>query len=809
MSNNLLQLVMIVKDASVSIRETLESYKPIIGYWSILDTGSTDDTREIIKEVLVNIPGQLHEHPFEGFSESRNRALDLAGTTCVYNIMPDDTYILHGQEKLLKLLNIANTKYPEKDVISIKISGFDCDYFSDRISRSASKIRYTGVIHEVLSYRESCLKLEESDVFMEDKLFPGMYERSFARWHNDLEVLLKKHAEEPDNTRWIFYVAMTYYALHNPEKAIEYFEKRIKYDDGHNEEKFLSCMNIGILKYQKYKTIFDSSNYFLGAIKIFPTRAAEALYHLAECYSNDVKEISNKIVKEFPEITHTVPGVFSGTIDSSEKFMERKLTLDQYKTECIISANMYYSLIKEASSYPEPADFTLFTEVDLYRRRIPKECIVEAVKRNDFQVAIKEINKLNNSNTTDNETKWFVQEMTSLINTKKNNSKEITKTIIKSNNKCVFVTGSYYYSWNGLTKKLGGSETMLKNYAEYVASKGLNVYAFVDCKGKDQITVNGVHYRSYMDFAEFVSENEIEYCIISRSPDFLNHVNYKKHIHKVFFWVHDIFPCGTPVCDPNNFKKFILLSKWHVEINKKEYGIPDNLISIIDNCIDIERFKRKEKIEKIKKIPNTFCYTSWFNRGLVKLLEIAPYIKKRIPDAMFYIYCDIPPHETEMINTVKKNSEYIKLVGRVSQEILAESLLDMEYWIYPAIFNETFCISAIEAQAAKCICIYTDIGALGTTIGDRGIRLNSIITHDDLEREKEYDPVNRTACQLMIKNILQKCSMSDVANDICNKIEIIKNDPILREDMLERGRKYAEEHDINIVGEKLYKLINN
>ena len=396
----------------------------------------------------------------------------------------------------------------------------------------------------------------------------------------------------------------------------------------------------------------------------------------------------------------------------------------------------------------------------------------------------------------------FAQEMASVISKKNSQVKEL---VIKESkrNKCVFVTGAYYNSWNGLTKKLGGSETMLKNYAEFLSTKGLDVYAFVDCNESDQITVNGVHYKHYKDFDSFVSINEIEYCIISRSPEFLNSVNYKKHIHKVFFWVHDIFPCGTPVCDPSNFKKFLLLSKWHVEINMKEYGLPPSLISVLDNCIDINRFKKESK-----KIPNTFCYTSWYNRGLNKLLELAPLIKKRIPDATFYIYCDIPPQETKFLEIIKNNS-FIKHIGRVSQDELSEKLGSMEYWIYPAIFNETYCISALEAQAAKCICIYTDIGALGTTIGSRGIKIDSIVTFDDLEREKEYDPVNRSACQIMIKNILQHCNMKSVADDICNKIELLKNDPILLEDMLISGRKYAEEHDLNVIGEKLYGILKN
>jgi glycosyltransferase involved in cell wall biosynthesis len=62
---------MIVKNESHIIRRTLEMLcsKVRFDYWVICDTGSTDSTREIIREFFssssssskgVNIPGELH-----------------------------------------------------------------------------------------------------------------------------------------------------------------------------------------------------------------------------------------------------------------------------------------------------------------------------------------------------------------------------------------------------------------------------------------------------------------------------------------------------------------------------------------------------------------------------------------------------------------------------------------------------------------------------------------------------------------------------------------------------------------------------
>ena len=44
------------------------------------DTGSTDGTQELIRAFFAerNIPGELHEFPFEDFGQARNEALDRA-----------------------------------------------------------------------------------------------------------------------------------------------------------------------------------------------------------------------------------------------------------------------------------------------------------------------------------------------------------------------------------------------------------------------------------------------------------------------------------------------------------------------------------------------------------------------------------------------------------------------------------------------------------------------------------------------------------------------------------------------------------
>ena len=65
---------MIVKNEAHVIRRCLDSVRPLIDRWVIVDTGSTDGTQALIRELMADVPGELHERPWVDFSTNRNQA---------------------------------------------------------------------------------------------------------------------------------------------------------------------------------------------------------------------------------------------------------------------------------------------------------------------------------------------------------------------------------------------------------------------------------------------------------------------------------------------------------------------------------------------------------------------------------------------------------------------------------------------------------------------------------------------------------------------------------------------------------------
>jgi hypothetical protein len=189
-----------VKNGGPQFEEMLVSNMPIIDRWTILDTGSTDKTIEIIHNTLIGTKrGTLHQEPFIDFKQSRNRCLDLAGTDCKFIIMLDDTYQVYGN--LREFLNIVRGDQMTTS-FTIMIHSSDIHYGSNRIIKSESGLRYVHRIHEVITDKDNInvvIPTHASHII--DKRFDYMEERTMSRKELDLKLLYEELEENKTNPR--------------------------------------------------------------------------------------------------------------------------------------------------------------------------------------------------------------------------------------------------------------------------------------------------------------------------------------------------------------------------------------------------------------------------------------------------------------------------------------------------------------------------------------------------------------------------------------------------------------------------------
>ncbi|MDE3077801.1 MAG: glycosyltransferase family 4 protein, partial [Chloroflexota bacterium] len=121
--------------------------------------------------------------------------------------------------------------------------------------------------------------------------------------------------------------------------------------------------------------------------------------------------------------------------------------------------------------------------------------------------------------------------------------------------------------------------------------------------------------------------------------------------------------------------------------------------------------------------PPVCVYTSDPSRGLRILLEVWPEIRRQVPEAQLKVFSSMrlylrgakekPQHEA--LYDLARRLPGVEYVGSVPQPQLAKALRGARLLLYPNIFPETSCIAALEAQAAGCVVVTSNLGALPET----------------------------------------------------------------------------------------------
>jgi glycosyltransferase involved in cell wall biosynthesis len=239
---------MIVKDESHIIHEVLQCTKDLIDTYCILDTGSTDNTIQIIKNFfeIHEIPGEVHESPWKGFGESRSEALSLCDGKMDYIFMIDaDDLVTYPPNFKAFLKNRLEELNP--NALNINIKRGNIDYQRTQMFKAGDGWKYVGALHEYPTNDKPNNKfgLLPPEIYMTGRTLGN---RSFQedKYLRDAATLLAEVEKDPENERNVFYLAQSYRDGGNVLEAIKWYEKR--YEMGKwKEEQAVSAMNLAKL----------------------------------------------------------------------------------------------------------------------------------------------------------------------------------------------------------------------------------------------------------------------------------------------------------------------------------------------------------------------------------------------------------------------------------------------------------------------------------------------------------------------------------------------------------------------------------
>jgi len=275
-------LSMIVKNETHIIKECLDSIHRYIDYWVIVDTGSTDGTQELIKQYFAEkgIPGELHERPWVGFGENRTEALALCDGKADWAWMIDADDYIEGAFDFP--LNIPD----EVDAWALKFARGEFKWWRTQIFRTGRGWKYIGILHEyptIPDKQPNIGKLEGGYEIVARTL--GARNKDIdpvEKYKKDAEALEEALKTEPENVRYQFYLAQSYFDSQQWEKAEAAYIKRVQMG-GWEEEQFYAAYRIALCRGLQNKPWLEIQQAFLEAWEIRPTRA-EPLHQLARVY---------------------------------------------------------------------------------------------------------------------------------------------------------------------------------------------------------------------------------------------------------------------------------------------------------------------------------------------------------------------------------------------------------------------------------------------------------------------------------------------------------------------------------------------
>ena len=221
---------MIVKNEEANLGPCLESVADLVNEIIIVDTGSTDRT----KEIALRFGAKIHDFPWiDSFSAARNESLRHATREWIFWMDADDRLDAENRAKLRDLF--ANLPAENVGFVMKCLCLPDADTGTStvvdhvRLFRNNPQVRWTYRIHEQIlpSIRKLGGDVRWSDVtirhvgYQDRKVRAGKLER-------DLRLLSMEHQDQLDEPFTNFNLASVYHEQGRSAEALELFRKSLQ-----------------------------------------------------------------------------------------------------------------------------------------------------------------------------------------------------------------------------------------------------------------------------------------------------------------------------------------------------------------------------------------------------------------------------------------------------------------------------------------------------------------------------------------------------------------------------------------------------
>lgn len=226
---------MIVKNEENVIERSLRATLPHVQTWSIVDTGSTDSTKDMILRITTEFgkPGTLHERPWINFGHNRSEALELArSANADWLFMMDADDIFVGS--FHTLLD------PTLDGYTLQMRHANIQYRNTLLFNAKKPWVYKFPVHEYPFLHNSKTAPLEG-LYIESRR-EGARSRNPNKYADDA-LMLEEFFKTNSSDRAAFYAAQSWRDAGNTVSAVHWYEIRAVMG-GWKDEVYLSYLNL-------------------------------------------------------------------------------------------------------------------------------------------------------------------------------------------------------------------------------------------------------------------------------------------------------------------------------------------------------------------------------------------------------------------------------------------------------------------------------------------------------------------------------------------------------------------------------------
>lgn len=228
-------LVCVVKNEAELLPRLAASVLPLVDSWTVIDTGSTDGSQALVRELFGDLPGTLHERDWVSFGHNKTEALEVARGTADWLLVLDADMTVVGN---------LDEPLPHADALMVSVrDSSDFVYRLPLLISGSRAWRYEGVTHEYLNGDDVAARPSLDTVTVTHHC-DGR--RRPDKLHSDLELLTGEMARNPADPRTVFYLAQTHRDLGNIQQAIVLYRLRAEMG-GFDEEAFYARYQLGCL----------------------------------------------------------------------------------------------------------------------------------------------------------------------------------------------------------------------------------------------------------------------------------------------------------------------------------------------------------------------------------------------------------------------------------------------------------------------------------------------------------------------------------------------------------------------------------